>query len=185
MNPVEFDHRVWGGLALRGFLAILFGVLALSRPGATVTGLVYVFGLYAFLDGIAAFAASVNVAQLGGHWGAMFLVGMAGVVIGVLTFMNPSATALGLIYYLAAWALLTGVLEIAAAVRLRNVIDGEWRLVVAGALSILFGVLIAGRPGAGWLSLIWVIGIYAILFGSLMLGLAFRMRGVAKRVVTT
>ena len=157
MDQAEFDHRVWGGLAFRGFLAILFGLLALSRPGATITGLVYLFAAYALLDGIAAFAASVNVAQLGGHWGAMFLVGMTGVVIGVLSFMNPAVTALGLIYYLAAWAFITGVLEITAAIRLRNVIDGEWRLVVGGALSILFGVLIAGRPGAGMLSMIWVI----------------------------
>lgn len=184
MRETEFDHRIWGGLLLRGFLAILFGVLALSRPGATILGLVYLFAAYALLDGITAIAASVNVAQLGGHWGAMFLVGLTGVVIGVLSFMNPAVTALGLIYYLAAWAFLTGVLEITAAIRLRNVIDGEWRLVVGGMLSILFGILIAGRPGAGMLSLAWIVGVYAILFGALMLALAMRMRGVPRRIAT-
>jgi uncharacterized membrane protein HdeD (DUF308 family) len=184
MNRTEFDNRIWGGLAFRGLIAIVFGILALSRPGITATGLVYLFGAYAFLDGIAAIAASVKVAQLGGRWGAMFLVGLTGIVIGVLAFAYPAATALGLIYYIAIWAVITGVLEIAGAIRLRKVIDGEWKLAVAGGLSIVFGVLIFARPHAGMLSMVWVIGVYAILFGALMLALAFRLRGAQRRLVT-
>jgi uncharacterized membrane protein HdeD (DUF308 family) len=184
MNRDQFDNRVWGAVAFRGLLAILFGIVALSRPGGTITGLLYVFGAYAFIDGIASIAASVNVAQLGGRWGAMFLVGILGIVIGVLAYINPTATAVGLVYYLAVWAVLTGIFEIAAAVRLRGVIDGEWRLAIAGALSILFGVLIAARPQASMVSIIWVIGAYAIIFGVLMLALAFRLRGAQRRLVT-
>jgi uncharacterized membrane protein HdeD (DUF308 family) len=184
MDREQFDNRIWGAVVLRGLLAILFGIIALSRPGGTITGLLYVFGAYAFLDGIASIAASVNVAQLGGRWGAMFLVGVLGIVIGVLAYVNPTATAVGLIYYLATWAVVTGLFEIAAAIRLRNVIDGEWRLAVAGALSILFGVLIAARPGAGMVGMVWLIGAYAIVFGLLMLALAFRLRGAQRPLVT-
>jgi uncharacterized membrane protein HdeD (DUF308 family) len=184
MNRAEFDNRMWGGLTVRGLLAILFGIFALARPGITAAGLVYLFGAYAFLDGIAAIAASVNVAQLGGRWGAMFLVGLTGILIGVLAFVRPGATAAALIYYIAAWAVLTGVFEIAAAIRLRKAVEGEWKLAVAGVLSIFAGVLIAARPGAGLVSVVWVIGAYAIIFGGLMLALAFALRGAPKRLVT-
>src|SRR5262245_56603203 len=119
MAEAGFENRVWGGLALRGVIAILFGILALSRPGITVTGLVYLFGAYVFIDGIFAISASVNVAQMHGRWGAMFLVGVIGVVVGVLAYMNPADTAVGLLYYIAFWLVLAGCFEIAAAVRLR------------------------------------------------------------------
>jgi uncharacterized membrane protein HdeD (DUF308 family) len=184
MDKSQFDNRVWGALAVKGLLAILFGVIALTWPGRTVTGIVYVFGAFAFLDGISAIAASVNVAQLGGRWGGLLLAGIVGIVIGVLAFVHPAATALAMVYYLAVWAVLSGVFEIAAAIRLRKVVEGEWMLVAAAVLSILFGLLIASRPGAGLLSLVWVIGIYAIIFGCLELGLAFRLRGAERRMVT-
>src|SRR5262245_25939218 len=107
MARAGFENRTWGGLALRGAVAIAFGILALSRPGITVAGLVYLFGAYAFIDGIFAIAASANVAQMHGRWGALFAAGLAGIAIGLLSFVNPSATAVGLTYTVALWALLT------------------------------------------------------------------------------
>jgi uncharacterized membrane protein HdeD (DUF308 family) len=180
----QMDNRTWGGLALRGGIAILFGILALARPGTTVTGLAYLFGAFVFIDGMFALAASVNVAQMKGRWWPMMLVGLAGMAIGVFTFLNPAVTAFGLIYYIAIWAVGTGILEVAAAFRLRKIIEGEWMLAVAGLLSIAFGIMIVARPAAGLLSLVWLIGAYAIIFGALEIGLAFRLRGVNQRLAT-
>jgi uncharacterized membrane protein HdeD (DUF308 family) len=172
---------MWGGLALRGVVAILFGLFAFARPGATATALVYVFGIYVLIDGIFALVAAPRVASMGGRWGAMALVGIVGIAIGILTFIHPAATALGLVYYVAAWALITGFLEIGAAVRLRKVVQGEWMLIVAGLLSVAFGLVVMARPGAGMLSLIWLIGGYAIIFGALEIGLAARLHHVQQQ----
>jgi uncharacterized membrane protein HdeD (DUF308 family) len=180
----QFQNRVWGGLALRGVAAILFGALALARPGGTAAALVYLFGAYAFVDGVFALVASAKIAQLGGRWWPMLLVGVVGLAVGILTFMRPAATALGLIYYIAAWAVLTGILEVAAAVRLRKLVQGEWMLALAGLLSIACGILIGARPAAGLLSVILVTGAFAIAFGVLLIGIAFRLRGAQKRLTT-
>jgi uncharacterized membrane protein HdeD (DUF308 family) len=176
MAAPQIDNRLWGGLFLRGVVAILFGIIAFARPGATATALVYLFGAYVFIDGIFALVASVKVAQAEGRWFPMMLVGLAGIIIGVLAFVHPAVTAVGLVYYVAIWAIVTGVLEFVGSFRLRDVVQGEWMLAVAGLLSIAFGIMVAARPGVGMLSLIWIIGAYAIIFGALELGLAFRLR---------
>jgi uncharacterized membrane protein HdeD (DUF308 family) len=181
----QFASRLWGGLALRGVVAILFGILAFSRPGGTATALVYLFGAFAIADGIFALVAAPRVAELQGRWGAMVLVGIVGIVIGVLTFMRPAATAMGLVYYIAFWAIFTGILEVAAAFRLRKVVEHEWMLAVAGLLSIAFGIIVGARPGTGMLTLVWLIGAYAIIFGVLELGLAIRLHGAQQRPIAT
>jgi uncharacterized membrane protein HdeD (DUF308 family) len=172
----RFEKHTWGGLALRGLIAIVFGIVALMRPGASALALVYLFGAYAIIDGIFALVASYYERQLGGQWWPMMLVGFVGVAVGVFTFLRPAVTAFGLIYYVAFWTMATGILEIAAAVRLRKVIHGEWMLIVAGVLSIAVGILLAARPGVGMLTLVWTIGIYAIFFGVILEGLALRVR---------
>jgi uncharacterized membrane protein HdeD (DUF308 family) len=184
-EATQLDNRVWGGLALRGLVAILFGALALSRPGATVLALVYLFGAFAFMDGLFALVSSVRIAKLQGRWWPMLLLGLVGIAIGVLSFVEPAVTAVGWLYYIAIWAVLTGILEVAAAISLRKVIEGEWMLGVSGVLSIAFGILIGTKPGVGMLSLTWLIGAYAIVLGVLFLGLAFRLRGAQKRLATT
>lgn len=181
----RFDNRVWGALALRGLVALLFGVLALARPGTTAAVLVYLFGGFALVDGIFAVTASGDVAQMGGRWWPIFVVGLVGIGVGVLAFVYPAATALGLVYYFAAWAVVTGVLEVVAAFRLRRVVRGEWTLAVAGLLSVVFGIMVAARPGAGLMSIVWLIGLYAIVFGALELGLALRLRGGHSRLAVS
>jgi uncharacterized membrane protein HdeD (DUF308 family) len=170
--------RNWWLLAIRGVAAILFGIGAFLWPGITLAVLVLMFGAYAFVDGIFAIIAGVAARKEQERWWMMILVGIAGIITGVLTFMWPNITALVLLYFIAAWALVTGVLEIAAAIRLRKEIEGEWLMIVAGIASVIFGVLLLIMPGAGALAVAWIIGSYALLFGILLLVLAFRLRSM-------
>ncbi len=167
--------RRWWVFALRGVLAILFGVLAIFWPALTLVVLVILFGAYALVDGIFAVVAAVANRTSSRWW--TLVEGLAGIVAGILTFVWPSITALVLVYVIAAWAVVTGIMEIAAAVRLRREISNEWFLILGGILSVLFGVFVAIFPGAGALSIVLLIAIYSILFGILFLILGFRLRG--------
>ena len=166
---------VWGALAIRGIFAVLFGLVALFWPGVTVLALVLLFGAYAFVDGIFAIVAAFRQADQRVRW-LILLEGVLGIVIGVVAFIWPQSAALAFLYLIAAWAIITGILEIAAAVGLRRVTRGEWALIVGGVASVIFGVLLAVWPGAGLLALVWIFGIYALLFGVMQLVLAYRVR---------
>ncbi len=169
--------RNWWALALRGLFAILFGLLALAWPSLTLAALVILFGAYSLVDGIFALVAAVRVAEAHERWWLLVLEGLAGIAAGLITFMWPGITALVLLYLIAWWAVVTGVFEIAAAIRLRKEISGEWALVLGGAASVIFGLVLLFRPGIGVLAVIWLIGTYALVFGALLLMLAFRLRG--------
>jgi uncharacterized membrane protein HdeD (DUF308 family) len=169
--------RNWWALALRGLAAILFGILAFAWPGITLFVLIVFFGAYMLVDGIFAIVAAVRAAGEEARWWLMLLEGVLGVVVGLVAFFWPGLTALALLYLIAAWAIVTGIMEIAAAIRLRREMVGEWALVLGGALSVLFGVLLVVIPArAGLLSLTWLIGAYAVVFGILLVVLAFRVR---------
>jgi uncharacterized membrane protein HdeD (DUF308 family) len=169
--------RNWWALALRGLAAILFGVLAFAWPGITLFVLIIFFGAYMLVDGIFAIVAAVRVAREEARWWLLLLEGILGVVAGIVTFFWPGLTALALLYLIAAWAIVTGIMEVVEAIRLRQEIVGEWALILSGALSVLFGVLLVVIPArAGLLSLTWLIGIYAVAFGVLLVILAFRVR---------
>jgi uncharacterized membrane protein HdeD (DUF308 family) len=169
--------RYWWVVALRGAAAVLFGLLALVWPTITLTALVLLFGAYALVDGVMA----LGVAIFGGRgaegrrpW--LALEGIVGVAAGLFTFLWPGITALVLLWWIAAWALVTGIIEIVAAVRLRREIEGEWLLGLSGVVSVLFGVLLAVRPGEGAIAVTWLIGICAIVFGVALLALAVELR---------
>ena len=175
--------RSWWILAVRGVVAVIFGLLALIWPEITLLALVLVFGAYAFVDGVFALVAAVRGRQLaGGSRAWLVLEGLLGVGAGVVAVLWPDITALALLWVIAVWAVLTGVLEILAAVRLRRVLDNEWLLVVAGVLSIVFGLILMIWPESGAIGLVWLIGIYAIVFGVVLLGLALRLRGLGRRL---
>lgn len=165
--------RHWWALALRGVFAVLFGLLTFLIPGITLLTLVLLFGAYAILDGIFDIVSAVRAP--GRHW-PLVLEGVVGIIIGILTFIWPGITTMVLLYLIAFWAIFTGVLEIVAGIRLREVIANEWLLILMGVLSVLFGFLILIFPGAGALAIIIWIGAYALLFGIMLIALAFLLR---------
>ncbi len=167
--------RNWGWIALRGALAVLFGVVAIAWPASAFAAMVLIFGAYAFVDGVFALVALFRGAGRDRFW-VLVLEAVVGIGIGVLTIVRPAATALALLYYVGIWAILTGILEVVAAIRLRREITGEFWLGLAGVLSIVFGVLLFAAPGGAALALTLWIGAYAILFGITLLLLAFRLR---------
>jgi len=168
----------WWLILARGVAGILFAVLAFIWPGITLTALVYLFGAYAIVDGVLALWLGTVASTAQRPWWPFLVAGIAGIGAGVLAFLSPEATALAIVYLIAAWAIVTGLAEIVAAVELRKVIDGEWALGLAGILSVVFGILVAAQPGAGALALIWIIATYALLFGIVLVVLAFRVRGL-------
>jgi uncharacterized membrane protein HdeD (DUF308 family) len=168
--------RRWWVVALRGVAAVIFGILALVWPAITLGALVLLFGAYALVDGVCAlWTAATGGPAASGRRPWLVLEGVAGVAAGIVTFVWPDITALALLAVIAAWAFVTGVLEIVAAVRLRREIEGEWLMVLSGVLSVVFGILLIINPAAGALAVTWLIGAYAIVFGVVLLGLAMRL----------
>jgi uncharacterized membrane protein HdeD (DUF308 family) len=165
--------RYWWVLALRGVLAVLFGLFAFFIPGITLLSLVLLFGAYVLLDGIFDLVAATRSPSH--HW-ALVLEGIVGIIAGILTFLWPGITAMVLLYLIAFWAIFTGVLEIIAGIRLRQVLSDEIWLILMGVLSLLFGLFILIFPSAGALAVVYWIGAYALLFGIMLLALAFRLR---------
>ncbi|CDM66411.1 HdeD family acid-resistance protein [Pyrinomonas methylaliphatogenes] len=168
--------RNWWALALRGVLAIIFAILAVMWPGLTLIVLALLFGAYALVDGLFAILAALRAPEGYERWWVHFFEGLAGVLVGIIAFFWPGITAFALLYLIAAWAIITGVLEIAAAIRLRRYVAGEWLLALSGALSLLFGILIVLVPSAGAIGVVWIIAFYAFLFGLLLIALALRLR---------
>jgi len=182
MDPTVLT-RNWWAIALRGVAAIIFGLLTFVMPGITLAALVLLFGAYAIVDGVFNLVA-VARGQAGERdeprW-LLVLEGIVSIAAGLVAFLWPGLTALALVYLIGAWAIVKGVLEVVAAVRLRRQIENEWWLGLSGALSIVFGALVMIAPGAGALALAFWIGAYAIVFGALLVGLALRLRSVRSR----
>jgi uncharacterized membrane protein HdeD (DUF308 family) len=170
--------RHWWVIALRGVLALLFGVLAFSQPAITLVALVWLWGAYAFVDGVFTLFASVRAAEEGRSWGMLLLEGICGLAAGIIAFAWTDITAVALLYLMAFWAIVTGLFEIAAAVGLRKIIEGEWLLGLSGVLSLVLGVMLIANPGAGLVATVWLIGVYAVLFGITLLALAFRLKSL-------
>ena len=175
---MEFATRYnWWALAIRGFAAITFGILAFVWPALTLTVLVLLFGFYAIVDGVFAIAVAIHHSRVGGQWWMLWLEGILGIIAGLVTLILPGVTALVLLFVIAFWSIVTGILEIAAAIRLRQEIEGEWLMAISGVASLLLGFVLLLFPRAGALALVWWIGAYALVFGALLVTLAFRLRG--------
>ncbi len=173
--------RNWWSLAIRGIAGILFGIIAFAWPGITLGGLVLLFGVYALIDGIAAIAGAVRAVERHDRWGALLLEGVAGLLAAIAAGLWPAITVLVLVYLVAAWAFVTGIAEIAAAIHLHRQIRGEWLLAGAGVISILFGILLAIAPLIGAFVIALWIGAYAFVFGVVLLVLAVRLRRMRGR----
>jgi uncharacterized membrane protein HdeD (DUF308 family) len=173
--------RNWWAFVLRGIVALLFGIMALVWPGLTILTLVYVFGVYAVMDGVFGVVAAWSI-RSSGRWWVLLMEGLLGIVAGVIAFVWPGVTSLVLLTLIAAWAIVTGILEIVAAIRLRKEIKNEWRLGLGGLASVLLGVLLVIWPQSGMVTISWIIGFYATVFGISMLSLGFRLRGLNKAI---
>ena len=178
MEATMLEHlgRNWGWIVLRGVAAVLFGVLAFVLPGITLAVLVIVWGAYALADGILSLIAAYRVRDQGKPFWSLVIVGLLGIAAGIVTFIWPGMTALLLLIFIAAWAIVMGIFQIIAAIRLRKEIQNEWLLGLSGVLSVLFGIIMFVQPGAGAIAVIWVIAAYAIVFGVLLIWLGLRLK---------
>jgi uncharacterized membrane protein HdeD (DUF308 family) len=169
--------RNWWAVALRGLAGILFGIITFISPGISLAALVLLFGAYSFADGVLSIVSAVR-RRGADRWWLLLLQGIVGIGAGVVALLWPGITAIALLFVIAAWALVGGALQVAAAIRLRKVITGEWLLALGGVLTIALGVLLVLFPGPGVLALVIWIGAYAFVFGIVLLVLGFRLRGL-------
>lgn len=174
----EVLTRKWWVVALRGVLAILFGIVAFVYPGATVLSLVLIFGAYALVDGVFAIFAAFGSGGRDTAW--HILEGIGGIAVGIVTFLYPGISAQALIYLIGFYAILTGVFEVVAGFELP--IAKAWLLVLAGAASVLFGVLIFFNPQSGAIAIVWLIGGYALIFGVMMVVFGIRLRNIGTMI---
>lgn len=172
--------RTWWILMLRGVTAIIFGVLIFSQPEISIALLVLFFGAYLLVDGGLGAYSAVTGRKDHDDWWVLLIWSLLSVGVGILTFLAPSVTAMALLFYIVIWAIATGVLQIVAGIRLRKEIRGEWFLILGGLISVIFGAFLMSQPAAGALAMIWLIAIYAILFGVILVALAFRVRVFSK-----
>jgi uncharacterized membrane protein HdeD (DUF308 family) len=172
----------WWVLLLRGLLAIAFGVLTWTQPGISLAALVLLFGVYAIADGLLGVWTAISGRKDNAHWWVLLFWGLVSVAIGICTFLAPGVTTMALLYFIAIWAIIIGVLQIVAAIRLRAEIKGEWLLGLSGLAALAFGVFLIAHPGAGVLTVLWLIALYAVLSGILLVVLALKMRSLRGRV---
>ncbi|MFC4564993.1 HdeD family acid-resistance protein [Nocardiopsis mangrovi] len=171
---LDYLVRHWWVLILRGAIAIVFGLLAVIWPAVTLVVLAVLFGLYALVDGAMAGVAAFRAGA--GDRTPLIIEAAIGVLFGIVALVWPGFTVLALALVIGAWAVVTGVFEIAAAVRLRRELDHEWLYIVSGVLSVAFGIVIWFIPGVGLAAVALLIGVYAILFGAVLIALGLRIR---------
>jgi uncharacterized membrane protein HdeD (DUF308 family) len=170
--------RHWWVPVLRGVAAIIFGIIAFTHPVMAAATLVLFFGAWVLIDGIFRIVGAIGHRSSDPDWGWQLVIGILGVVVGLLTFHAPGVTALALVIYIAAWALMIGVTEITAAIKMRREIKGEWFLILMGLASIIFACLLFWNPVAGAAALIWIIAWYAVIMGVLGIVFGFRLRSL-------
>ena len=175
---IEALKRYWWVPVIRGIAGIVFGVIAFAYPGLALATLILLFGAWVLIDGVFRIVGATAGRASDPDWGFHLIIGILGIVVGVLTFRAPGITALALIIYIAAWALMIGAAEIALAIKLRREIKGEWFLILMGLASIIFAVLLLWNPGPGAVALLWLIASYAIVFGILAIFFGFRLRSL-------
>jgi uncharacterized membrane protein HdeD (DUF308 family) len=172
----------WGTFVLRGVLALAFGVLAFAAPAPTLAALIFVFAVYAIVDGILAIAFAVS-APGGARW-LLVIAGILGIAIGVYTFVSPQVTAVALVLLIGAFAFVRGIAEVGTAIWLRNLIESAWVYVLNGIVSIAFGAFLIVAPGDGAFAVLFVIGFYALFAGVMYVAIGLRLRGLNKTLET-
>ena len=175
---IETLKRHWWVPVIRGIAAIVFGVIAFTHPVMAIATLVLFFGAWVLIDGIFRIVAAIRHRGSDPDWAWQLVIGIIGIIVGLLTFHAPRVTALALVIYIAAWALMIGASEIVMAVKLRHEIKGEWLLILMGLASVVFAVLLLWNPVAGAAAVIWLIAWYAVVLGILAIFFGFRLRSL-------
>jgi uncharacterized membrane protein HdeD (DUF308 family) len=170
--------KKWWVLALRGILLIVIGLLAFVSPLVWVTFV----GIYMLIDGMVMLISGFGDQPTGQSRWPLIIVGILGLLAGLIVLWNPALGGITLTIVIAAWAIVTGILEIIAAIRLREEIDNEWWMIITGVLAIIFGILVFQNVLAGILTIAWVFGIFAIVAGILSIALAFRVRDFGTKI---
>ena len=168
--------RLWWALVLRGIVALLLGVVTLTRPAATLAFVLLLFAMYALAEGVASLMLGFTQFRTDERWWATVLGGAVSIAAGLVAIASPGTTLAVALALIAAWAVLRGVFDIVAAIRLRREIDGEWALAFSGGLSIIFGVLILAAPIASAVAITWYLGIYACIVGVTLMLCGFRLK---------
>ena len=179
VTVVDTFRLNWWLVALRGLVAVLFGVLALLWPGVTLITLVWLFGAFALVNGILSLMLAAKAPKGYPRVGSLILGGLLGILAGLLTFVMPGITALGLLILIAAWAIVTGIMELVAPLSFPMSFGRGLLMALAGVVSIVFGILIAAQPASGLLAVVWLIGVYAIVFGVMYIVVYFESRSLA------
>ena len=179
---IEMVVNKWWVFLLRGLAAIVFGVLAVVWPRITIQVLLILFGTYVLLDGIFSLVAGIVSIRLNKQWWEMIISGVLGIAIGVLTFVWPNITGLVLLYFIAAWAVVIGIMDILIAIQLRREIEGERFMFLDGIFSLVIGVLLFFFPGTGALAAAWLIGLFAVAVGIIFIILSLRLRKFARNL---
>jgi uncharacterized membrane protein HdeD (DUF308 family) len=177
-EPASAIRGVWWLVLIRGILAILFGLFALFAPGTALLALVFVFGAYAIIDGITAIIAGIRHRKEESHWGWHVFQGVVSLIAGIVAFTWPGVTVLAILFVIAFWSIVNGVGQLVESFTMRKMGASTWGWMLAGGVvSVIFGIVLLAWPGAGLVTLLWVVGIFSIVFGVIMVVWALRLRG--------
>jgi len=181
-SKVESKMRQAGwALTVRGILAVVFGILALRSPGTTVAALVVIFAIYAFADGVLDFVLAARLGRAGESWGWYLFEGIVSVVLGFVALAYPGVTLMAIILLIGLRAILLGVIELVGAFAWKG-FESRWLLGIAGALSLMLGIMLLASPVAGGYALLWTIGVYALVVGVMLFALGLRVLGAERRI---
>jgi uncharacterized membrane protein HdeD (DUF308 family) len=173
----QISQAYWWSLVIRAIVALLFGIAALLSPLFVGLFLIYLFGAYALLDGILAVIVSLQDRQASSRWWVLLLGGIAGIILGLFAFFQPAVTAVAFFWIIAAWLVITGVFEIISAFT-PGAPGIEWLLVVVGVLSILVGIVFFLHPTTSILTIVWLLGVFALIYGIIQIVRAIQLRSL-------
>jgi len=172
---------VWWVFLIRGIVGVALGVMIWLQPAASVAVLVLFFGAWMLVDGIFTSIGSIVRRHENPEWGWMLVSGILSLVIGLLTLRAPGVTVVVLVLFVAMWAMMLGISQIALGWRIRKEVSNEWMLYLSGAVALLFGFMVMWNPAAGAVSVLWMIAFFSMLFGISMIVLSFRLKGLARK----
>jgi uncharacterized membrane protein HdeD (DUF308 family) len=176
----EIPRNYWWLVLLRGIVSVLFGIVAIVSPGITLLFLIYLFGAYVLIDGITAVVVAFQERNVYSRWWVVLIGGIAGIILGLMVFFWPGETVLVLLFLIAAWAIVTGIFEVIAAFVVSTGAGREWALIAGGVISILLGVVLFFIPRASLLAFVWLIGIFSLIYGIVLIVRAFQYRALLK-----